>query len=125
MTMKDFRKTVEEDSDGCDPLLIDCGIATSSACQEKFKSEQWSFPHGHHRSVAQVYLCSHSNSTVSSLLPEAYGNETFSEYLRRLDTDAGLIAQFIWASDDSLAAMSFYNDLALSRPCSLNMCWTE
>jgi hypothetical protein len=44
---------------------------------------------------------------MSELIPAARLKETFPEYLQRVDVDAGLIAQVIWASDDSLAPMDY------------------
>merc|ERR1719491_2744473 len=93
----------------CDPLLVNCGISESTQCQQEFRKNKWpGYPEGHHRSVAQVYRCSQSGP-MSDLLPAARLKETFPEYLQRVDVDAGLIAQVIWASDDSLAPMDYIN----------------
>jgi len=75
--------------------------------------------------VSQVFRSSLSGS-MSAWLPDAEANETYSQYLQRADLDAGLIAEFIWASNTSLASVLFTDGfLAESQACSINMCINE
>jgi len=107
----------------CDPVLVDCKTADKSSCGT-LRDFAWNYPDGHHRSVAQLYRCTMSG-TLSGLLPDVLAAEKFPEYLRRVDTDAGLIAQTIWASDDSLASMRFNYDMAAARECGTNVCFSD
>jgi len=76
------------------------------------------------RGLAQVQSMSRSGP-VAGVIPEAVGGETFPQYLRRVDTDAGLIAEAIWASNFSLASMRFTSDFVDRQPCSQNVCHNE
>lgn len=76
------------------------------------------------RGLAQVLSMSRSGP-VAGVIPEALGGESFPEYLRRVDTDAGLIAEAIWASNFSLASMRFTSDFVHRQACSQNVCHNE
>lgn len=76
------------------------------------------------RGTADVFNSSHSGY-YSAWLPEAKAEETFPEYLRRVDLDAGLIAEFIWASNTSLAAMRFSTRYIEKSQCSTNICYNK
>jgi len=76
------------------------------------------------RGVAQVFNSSRSGS-ISAVLPDAKEYETYPQYLKRIDLDAGLLAESIWASDATLAPMRFTNDFMKSQPCSINVCFGE
>jgi hypothetical protein len=109
--------------DACDPMLVDCKTADKSKCKA-LKDFEWSFPNGHWRSLAQIHRCATSGN-VSSLLPTPLTTETYPEYLVRVDLDAGLIAQTVFASDEDLSATRFNYDLAKKSSCSADACFTD
>lgn len=109
---------------GCKPVFT--GGRMSQNCH-KDKTEKSSFKivkFWHYRGIDQVFQASQPGSTYANL-PQAYTNETFPAYLKRVGLDAGLIAEFIWASENSLAPMRFTYDYVKSHSCSVNMCLNE
>lgn len=108
----------------CKPSLIDG--QTAIWCKEHkrkiFRNTHWM--HKAFRGINQVAM--HSVSTNgSTFLPHVDAKETFPQYLKRVSLDAGLIAEYIWASNASLAPMRFTHDFAESHACSKNMCFHE
>lgn len=76
------------------------------------------------RGLAQVYRMSRAGPTAR-LLPTAQDNETFSQYLQRVEAKSGLLAEAIFSSNYSLASMRFTSDVVSSRPCSMNVCFEQ
>eukprot|EP00930_Biecheleria_cincta_P054531 TRINITY_DN4070_c0_g1_i9.p1 TRINITY_DN4070_c0_g1~~TRINITY_DN4070_c0_g1_i9.p1 ORF type:complete len:406 (+),score=41.46 TRINITY_DN4070_c0_g1_i9:127-1218(+) len=76
--------------------------------------------------LAQVYMESREGD-FADLLPDAKPDENFCDYLRRVDPDAGLAAQFIWAYNTTLAPMQFTNSYIQSgfQSCSLSVCYED
>jgi len=71
-----------------------------------------------------VFHRSHSGN-LSAWLPDVRANESWSEYLQRVDTDAGLIANVIWTPTTTMPALKTSHDFMESQPCSLNVCFNE
>lgn len=76
------------------------------------------------RGIDQVFHNSMSGS-LSALLPNAKANDTFPTYLNYIDLDAGLIAEYIWASNFSLASMDFTSGFMMDTSCKLNVCFHD
>mmetsp|Transcript_55024 Transcript_55024/g.100864 ORF Transcript_55024/g.100864 Transcript_55024/m.100864 type:complete len:382 (+) Transcript_55024:53-1198(+) len=74
--------------------------------------------------IKNVYHRSRSGN-LSAWLPDVRANESWSEYLQRVDTDAGLIANVIWTQTTTLPALKASYDFMGSQPCSLNVCFNE
>eukprot|EP00930_Biecheleria_cincta_P054523 TRINITY_DN4070_c0_g1_i1.p1 TRINITY_DN4070_c0_g1~~TRINITY_DN4070_c0_g1_i1.p1 ORF type:complete len:354 (+),score=40.45 TRINITY_DN4070_c0_g1_i1:127-1062(+) len=76
--------------------------------------------------LARVYMESREG-VFADLLPDAKLDENFADYLRRVDPDAGLVAQFIWAYNTTFAPMQFTNSYiqSKSQSCSLNVCFED
>lgn len=73
-------------------------------------------------SMAHVF---NSSQTVD-WLPRAHLDETYAEYLERLDVATGLSAEYLWASHSSLASTLFTNSfIAETHNCSINVCYNE
>mmetsp|Transcript_56531 Transcript_56531/g.103495 ORF Transcript_56531/g.103495 Transcript_56531/m.103495 type:complete len:382 (+) Transcript_56531:52-1197(+) len=76
------------------------------------------------KGIENVYHRSRSGN-LSAWLPDVRANESWSEYLQRVDTDAGLIANVIWTQTTTLPALKASYDFMESQPCSLNVCFNE
>mmetsp|Transcript_20238 Transcript_20238/g.34745 ORF Transcript_20238/g.34745 Transcript_20238/m.34745 type:complete len:387 (-) Transcript_20238:59-1219(-) len=110
------------DHDGCSPKYI--GGRMSPICLHPRHGLQEYFVTLFYTGLANVYKRSHSGN-LSAWFPEVKANESWSQYLQRVDSDAGLIANFIWASTTSLPQLRFVNDFVDLQPCSLNVCFNE
>mmetsp|Transcript_140352 Transcript_140352/g.244394 ORF Transcript_140352/g.244394 Transcript_140352/m.244394 type:complete len:387 (-) Transcript_140352:84-1244(-) len=110
------------DHDGCSPKYI--GGRMSPICLHPRHGLQEYFVTLFYTGLANVYKRSHSGN-LSAWLPEVKANESWSQYLQRVDSDAGLIANFIWASTTSFPQLRFVNDFVDLQPCSLNVCFNE
>jgi len=73
------------------------------------------------RALAELFNSSRSGP-LSAWLPEANASETYAEYLKRVDLDTGLLAEFIVAFNSSLAPMRLAEDFTQSQHCSINVC---
>merc|ERR1719326_77389 len=78
----------------------------------------------HQRSTANVFHNSLSGP-LSTQLPDANANETYPDYLQRVDLDAGLIASFIQMSEDTLSSMGFVKDYFKDQSCSITTCFGD
>jgi len=74
--------------------------------------------------LAELFHSSRSGP-LSAWLPEANANETYPEYLQRVNLDAGLLAEFIVASKLTLEGMRSAVDFMESRHCSINVCFED
>lgn len=61
----------------------------------------------------------------AGVLPTPTLEESMPHYLKRVGTDAGLLAEAVWASNYSLASMGFTCKYVKSHPCSVNVCFDE
>jgi len=116
---KAFGRAVEEDIDGCEPLFKDGRM--NDWCKDSPQKYGTAL---FHRSIAQVFLGSVSGP-VADHLPDASANESFPEYLQRVDVDAGLIASSVFASDVVLKPMRFAKDNMKMQSCSTDVCFSE
>jgi hypothetical protein len=119
-----FEQSIAKWNANCDPILVDCGISASKACQEEVKTAQYVPVGGLVRSVTQLYACSRSGP-MASLLPDAQLDETFQEYMTRANPDEALIAQFIYASDSTLYPMLFQHGYFQEHNCAKNLCFSS
>mmetsp|Transcript_14616 Transcript_14616/g.25889 ORF Transcript_14616/g.25889 Transcript_14616/m.25889 type:complete len:398 (+) Transcript_14616:30-1223(+) len=76
------------------------------------------------RGIANVFRESRSGP-LSDWLPDAEPEETLPGYMKRVDLDTGLVAQFILDRDYSLASLRFTYDYVASHSCSVNVCYNE
>ena len=59
---------------------------------------------------------------LAAELPEAFGNESYQQYLLRIPPDAGLLAEYVRASQKTLPFLVIAHDAASRSRCSLNVC---
>lgn len=78
----------------------------------------------YYHSIARVFRSSLAGP-LSERLPDANPSESYPDYLKRIDWDAGLLAEFVFATNHSLEPMQFTFDFAASHPCGINVCFGE
>jgi hypothetical protein len=117
-----FGQAVKIDHDGCEPVFT--GGQAHFTCKNKETSARRYGQFTKYRSIAEVFRNSISGP-LSTWLPDVSLDETYPEYLKRVDLNASLIAEFIFASGESLMPMSFAQNFTQSQPCSLNVCFNE
>lgn len=74
--------------------------------------------------LAEVFRSSRSGP-LAAWLPEANANETYPDYLKRVDLDAGLLAESIVGSSLSLTPMRLAEDFTESHHCSVHVCFED
>jgi hypothetical protein len=77
-----------------------------------------------HESIASVYHNSRAGPYADAL-PDAQLDESFSDYLSRVDTAQGLLAEYVFASHMSLPRMRWTHDFVETKPCSINTCYSS
>mmetsp|Transcript_114560 Transcript_114560/g.203046 ORF Transcript_114560/g.203046 Transcript_114560/m.203046 type:complete len:388 (+) Transcript_114560:55-1218(+) len=110
------------DLDDCPAMLIDGRMSqyclTPGGARQPYWLSLWL------KGIENVYHRSRSGN-LSAWLPDVMANESWSGYLQRVDTDAGLIANVIWTSTTTMPALKTSHDFMESQPCSLNVCFNE
>jgi len=140
-----FAEAAELTSAGCEPMLI--GGRMTGICKgdwgdpflqmERYvanmgkDSTLWTIAKGgnyfryfYRRGVAQVFNSTRSGP-LSARLPDANANETYREYLSRVDLDAALLAESVFASDVEFSTTRFSWDYMKSQSCAVNVCYDE
>mmetsp|Transcript_74183 Transcript_74183/g.135775 ORF Transcript_74183/g.135775 Transcript_74183/m.135775 type:complete len:388 (+) Transcript_74183:53-1216(+) len=106
----------------CPPILVGGRMSqfcvTSRGDVQPYWLSQWL------TGIKNVYHRSRSGN-LSAWLPDVKADESWAEYLQRVDSDAGLIANAIWTFSTSLPQLQFNKDYMDSQPCSLNVCFNE
>lgn len=89
-------------------------------------TDEWDYKHCREMSsVFQVFSGSRSGP-LSALLLDAKLDESFSEYLRRVDVNTGLLAEYIFAQSNTLNVMRDSNSFLDSFPhCSMRLCFND
>jgi len=77
----------------------------------------------HLASNAEVFKQSRQGR-LASMLPDAELTEQYPQYLARIPVDAGLLAEYIWATSHSIASLAFTHEKIqeLDQDCSMNVC---
>jgi len=113
-----FGEALKADPDSCE-VSFQFGQATMSPCQEAGYNEV-----RHQRSTANVFRSSLSGY-FSTQLPDANANETYPDYLQRVDLDAGLIASFIQMKEDTWLSMGYVKDFLKNQSCAITTCFGD
>jgi len=120
---KTFGRSVKEDLNGCEPVMG--GGRMSDWCNEKPVHFGMSL---FHQALAKIFFNS-SSGPLADELPDAEAEELYPQYLRRVDTDAGLLASSVFVNDVALEPMRWSKDYvhqnAKAKECSANVCFAE
>lgn len=116
LTLKKFGQAAPD----CEPRFVDGRL--SARCKEPSTKLYWM--RKAQGGIAEVFHSTRSGP-IADHLPDALAGETFPQYLKRIDLDAGLLAEYVWALNRSLKPMSFTKDFAISHACSVNVCFHE
>jgi len=119
---QDYKFSDTLDRDGCTLMFLDSRMSTMCSHPKYGLQPYWLMQWL--TGIAKVYHASYSGN-LSAWLPDVRANESWSEYLQRVDTDAGLIANVIWTPTTTMPALKTSHDFMESQPCSLNVCFNE
>lgn len=102
------------------------GSSCSDLANNGKDSLPWSLRHCREmHSAFQVFTVSRSGP-LSAALPDAHLNESFADYLRRSDVDAGLLAEYIFAQANTLSTMRMPSGLDnTSLDCTTRVCFNS
>jgi hypothetical protein len=118
---KPFGQAVEDDLKGCTPGFI--AGRMSDWCEDRPEKYPMVL---FHRAMAKIYMNS-STGYLTKILPTAKPEEIYSDYLRRVPPEAGLLASSIFVTEASYEPMKFAKDYISNSNqwCSTNVCFSE